>query len=108
MVGEGITVRIDADGSQMFVDGSDNLFQVLDDLEAQVEAAQAVEGDPLDQRHIHAALHDEIFDQRYLGRYRAQVHTGAVQHDEGPGRVGRNAVRHQARNTGHAERHADA
>ena len=33
VVGEGITVRIDADGSQMFVDGSDNLFQVLDDLE---------------------------------------------------------------------------
>jgi flagellar hook-associated protein 3 FlgL len=34
VVGEGITVPIEADGSQMFIDGTDNLFQVLDDLEA--------------------------------------------------------------------------
>ena len=33
VVGEGITVPIEADGSQMFIDGADNLFQVLDDLE---------------------------------------------------------------------------
>jgi flagellar hook-associated protein 3 FlgL len=33
VVGEGITVPIEADGSQMFIDGTDNLFQVLDDLE---------------------------------------------------------------------------
>ncbi len=33
MVGEGITVKIEADGSEIFVDGGDNLFQVLDDLE---------------------------------------------------------------------------
>ena len=33
VVGEGITVAIEADGSQMFIDGADNLFQVLDDLE---------------------------------------------------------------------------
>lgn len=34
MVGEGITVELEADGSQMFIDSGDNLFQVLDDLEA--------------------------------------------------------------------------
>ncbi len=33
VVGEGITIPIEADGSQMFIDGTDNLFQVLDDLE---------------------------------------------------------------------------
>jgi flagellar hook-associated protein 3 FlgL len=33
MVGEGITIQVEADGSQMFIDGTDNLFQVLDDLE---------------------------------------------------------------------------
>ncbi|MGD8702134.1 MAG: flagellar hook-associated protein FlgL, partial [Desulfosarcina sp.] len=33
VVGEGITVTMDADGSQMFIDAGDNLFQVLDDLE---------------------------------------------------------------------------
>lgn len=38
MVGEGITVAIDADGSQMFIDGADNLFQVLDDLETALSA----------------------------------------------------------------------
>lgn len=38
MVGEGITVELEADGSQMFIDGSDNLFQVLDDLEAALNA----------------------------------------------------------------------
>ncbi len=39
VVGEGITVPIEADGSQMFIDGADNLFQVLDDLEAALLAA---------------------------------------------------------------------
>jgi len=39
IVGEGITVDIETDGSQMFIDGGDNLFQVLDDLEAALTAA---------------------------------------------------------------------
>ena len=38
MVGEGITVDIEADGSQMFIDGGDNLFQVLEDLETALTA----------------------------------------------------------------------
>ena len=38
MVGEGITVELEADGSRMFIDGGDNLFQVLDDLEAALNA----------------------------------------------------------------------
>lgn len=39
VVGEGITVKIEADGSQMFADGADNLFAVLDDLEAALSGA---------------------------------------------------------------------
>jgi len=42
MVGEGITVELEADGSQMFIDGGDNLFQVLDDLEAALTADDSV------------------------------------------------------------------
>lgn len=42
MVGEGVTVEIEADGSQMFIDGGDNLFQVLDDLEAALTADDPV------------------------------------------------------------------
>jgi flagellar hook-associated protein 3 FlgL len=42
MVGEGITVALEADGSQMFIDGGDNLFQVLDDLEAALNADDSV------------------------------------------------------------------
>ncbi len=44
VVGAGITVKIEADGSQMFADGGDNLFQVLDDLES---ALSAVPYDPV-------------------------------------------------------------
>ena len=51
IVGEGITVDIEADGSQMFIDGGDNLFQVLDDLEAALladdDVAIAATVDPL-------------------------------------------------------------
>ena len=51
MVGEGITVDIEADGSQMFIDGGDNLFQILDDLEvallADDDVAIAATVDPL-------------------------------------------------------------
>jgi flagellar hook-associated protein 3 FlgL len=39
VVGEGITVKIEADGSQMFADGADNLFAVLDDLEGALSGA---------------------------------------------------------------------
>lgn len=39
MVNEGITVKLEADGSRMFTDGSDNLFAVLDDLEVALSAA---------------------------------------------------------------------
>ncbi|MFO7716031.1 flagellar hook-associated protein FlgL [Desulfosarcina sp.] len=38
VVGKGITVPIEADGSRMFIDGGDNLFQVLDDLETALTA----------------------------------------------------------------------
>lgn len=41
-IGEGITVELEADGSQMFIDGVDNLFQVLDDLEAALTADDPV------------------------------------------------------------------
>ena len=34
MIGEGIQVTFAADGSDMFIEGSDNLFTVLDDLES--------------------------------------------------------------------------
>ncbi len=44
VVGEGITVPIEADGSQMFTDGADNLFQVLDDLETALLADPYVPG----------------------------------------------------------------
>jgi flagellar hook-associated protein 3 FlgL len=37
-IGEGITVELEADGSQMFIESGDNLFQVLDDLEAALTA----------------------------------------------------------------------
>ena len=33
-IGEGVSVELEADGSQIFVEGGDNLFQVLEDLEA--------------------------------------------------------------------------
>ncbi|MCB2147984.1 MAG: flagellar hook-associated protein FlgL [Deltaproteobacteria bacterium] len=42
MIGEGITVELEADGSQMFIDSGDNLFQVLDDLEAALTADDPV------------------------------------------------------------------
>ena len=42
MVGERITVELEADGSQMFIDSGDNLFQVLDDLEAALTADDPV------------------------------------------------------------------
>lgn len=38
MVGEGVAVTLDADGSQIFIDGTDNLFAVLDDLETALSA----------------------------------------------------------------------
>lgn len=53
VVGEGITVELEADGSQMFTEGGDNLFQVLDDLEAALIADDPVliraAADPLDR-----------------------------------------------------------
>lgn len=42
MVGEGITVALEADGSSMFTESGDNLFQVLDDLEAALNADDRV------------------------------------------------------------------
>jgi flagellar hook-associated protein 3 FlgL len=33
-IGDGIQITLDADGSEIFVEGTDNLFEVLDDLEA--------------------------------------------------------------------------
>jgi len=41
-IGEGITVELEADGSQMFLESGDNLFQVLDDLEAALTADDLV------------------------------------------------------------------
>jgi flagellar hook-associated protein 3 FlgL len=46
IVGENITVSIEADGSRMFMDGTDNLFEVLDDLEA------ALSADPYDREAV--------------------------------------------------------
>lgn len=42
VVGEGITVELEADGSQIFIESGDNLFQVLDDLEAALAADDPV------------------------------------------------------------------
>jgi flagellar hook-associated protein 3 FlgL len=42
MIGEGITVELESDGSQMFIESGDNLFQVLDDLEAALTADDPV------------------------------------------------------------------
>jgi flagellar hook-associated protein 3 FlgL len=41
-IGEGVTVELEADGSQMFIESGDNLFQVLDDLEAALTADDPV------------------------------------------------------------------
>lgn len=38
MVGKGVTVRIEADGSRIFGDGPDSLFQLLDDFETALTA----------------------------------------------------------------------
>lgn len=46
IVGEGITVQIEADGGQMFSDGADNLFGVLERLET------ALIGDPYDSASV--------------------------------------------------------
>ncbi|PIE67114.1 MAG: flagellar hook-associated protein 3 [Deltaproteobacteria bacterium] len=50
MVGEGITIQVEADGSQMFIDGTDNLFQVLEDLET------ALATDPFDLAAVEATV----------------------------------------------------
>ena len=42
MVGAGITVELEADGNRMFTESGDNLFQVLDDLEAALIADDSV------------------------------------------------------------------
>ncbi len=53
VMGEGITLDLNADGSQMFTESGDNLFQVLDDLEAALAAddqvAMRATVDPLDR-----------------------------------------------------------
>jgi len=50
IVGQGIGVQIKTDGSQMFVDGSDNLFQVLDNLKT------ALNTDPVDSAAVQSAV----------------------------------------------------
>lgn len=51
MIGDGIQVSLDADGSGMFIEGGDNVFTVLDNLEAALLAndntAMAATVDPL-------------------------------------------------------------
>ena len=54
LIGEGITVDIEADGSTIFTDGGDNLFQVLDDLET------ALAADPFDRSAVEATI-DPLF-----------------------------------------------
>lgn len=53
MIGEGITLDLGADGSQIFMESGDNLFQVLDDLEAALTAddlaAMRATVDPLER-----------------------------------------------------------
>ena len=53
MVGDGVQVTLDSDGSAMFIESGDNLFAVLDDLEADLnaddEAGIAAAVDPLDR-----------------------------------------------------------
>ena len=53
MVGEGVQVKLNSDGSAMFIEGVDNLFTVLDDLETDLiadnEAGIAAAVDPLDR-----------------------------------------------------------
>jgi flagellar hook-associated protein 3 FlgL len=50
IVGQGISVQIKTDGSQMFIDGSDNLFQVLDNLKT------ALSTDPVDSAAVKSAV----------------------------------------------------
>jgi flagellar hook-associated protein 3 FlgL len=50
IVGQGVGVQIQTDGSQMFVDGSDNLFQVLDNLKT------ALSTDPVDSSAVQSAV----------------------------------------------------
>ncbi len=82
MVGEGISIRIEADGSHMFVDGADNLFVVLDDLEAALSAAPhdpaAVQNavDPLYRiaKRVQLARSDLASDYKRLERTDAHWH----------------------------------
>ena len=64
MVGEGITVQIEADGSQIFIDGADNLFEVLDDLETALVAV------PFDRTAVQATMDplSRISDRVQLAR----------------------------------------
>lgn len=64
IIGEGITVQLETDGSQMFIDGGDNLFQVLDDLETALNAAPY---DPTAVQHARDPL-DRIADRIKLTR----------------------------------------
>ena len=64
LIGEGITVDIEADGSTIFTDGGDNLFQVLDDLET------ALAADPFDRSAVEATIDplSRIADRVVLSR----------------------------------------
>jgi flagellar hook-associated protein 3 FlgL len=64
IVGEGISVQIKTDGSQMFVEGGDNLFSVLDQLESDLNT------DPLDPTAVQNAVDplDRISKQLELVR----------------------------------------
>jgi flagellar hook-associated protein 3 FlgL len=53
IIGDGITVEIEADGQEMFVDqdgGGDSLFKILEDLET------AIAANPFDDDAVHSAL----------------------------------------------------
>ncbi len=64
IVGEGITIQIETDGGQIFIEGADNLFQVLDSLETTLLAA------PFDRTAVQAHVDplSRIDDQVQLVR----------------------------------------
>jgi flagellar hook-associated protein 3 FlgL len=64
IVGEGITIPIETDGEQIFIEGADNLFQVLDSLETSLLA------DPFDRTAVQAHVDplSRIDDQIQLVR----------------------------------------
>lgn len=71
VVGKGLTVRIEADGSRIFGDGPDSLFQLLDDIET------ALAAEPFD-----AAAVRDLFDPLYRAADRLKLTRSGLAADD--------------------------